>query len=126
MAKEACMQSTPETTLQIMETKCFFKGFINSTYVKLLIAFVAIVLVFMLASMEPGKIFRDGVSRTAADTHWQVDRHTVCNDRRLCSGPAQSPGTRSLPATSCGQGTRSVATSSPGKEEHFVTIVFIW
>ena len=108
-----------------METKCFFKGFINSTYVKLLIAFVAIVLVFMLASMEPGKIFRDGVSRTAADTHWQVDRHTVCNDRRLCSGPAQSPGTRSLPATSCGLGTRSVATSSPGMQEQFDTIVSI-
>ena len=57
-----------------METKCFFKGFINSTYVKLLIAFVAIVLVFMLASMEPGKIFRDGVWRAEADTHRQVDR----------------------------------------------------
>ena len=60
-----------------METKCFFKGFINSTYVRLLIAFVAIVLVFMLASMEPGKILRDGVRRAAADTHRQVERHTV-------------------------------------------------
>ena len=77
MAKEACMQSTPETTLQIMETKCLFKGFINSTYVKLLIAFVAIVLVFMLASIEPGKIFKIGVWRAAADTHGQVKRHTV-------------------------------------------------
>ena len=102
-----------------METKFYFKGFISSTYVKLFIAFVAIVLVFMLAFIEPGKIFKIGVWRAATDTHGQVERHTVCNDRRLCSGPAQSPGTRSLPATSCGQGTRSVATSSPGIGEHF-------
>ena len=109
-------------TLQIiMETKFFFKSFINSTYVKLLIAFVAIVLVFMLASLEPGKIFGNGVRRAAADTHGQVERHSVCDDRRLCSGLAQSPGTRRLPATSCGLGTRSVAASSPGMQEHFET-----
>ena len=106
-----------------METKFFLKGFINSTFVKLFILFGAIVLIFMLASMEPGKIFRDGVWGAAADNHGQVQRHTVCNDRRLCSGPAQSPGTRSLPATSCGQGTRSVATSSPGMQRQFETIV---
>ena len=104
----------------------FFKSFINSTYVKLLTAFVAIVLVFILASLEPGKIFIDGVRRAAADTHGQVERHSVCDDRRLCSGPAQSPGTRRLPATSCGLGTRSVATSSPGTKEHFDTIVVLF
>ena len=105
MAKEACMQSTPETTLQIMETKCFFKGFINSTYVKLLIAFVAIVLIFMLASIEPGKIFREGVRRAAADTHGQVEAHSLFVMTGGCAQVRQShlgPGVCQPPAVARG------------------------